>query len=276
MKKIFLLTPILVCLSLSACEQKNSKTLGTALSASRVQPAVAEVSSNDERKLRLFLILLDFSKSYKDYNAVIQALISELNDLGPGDRFVLARIPGEVDPKDFVLIDLSLKRPADEIFIRSKNLNQWRKNRRDLEIIWRRVSESSKTVVPPLQSLRGANTGTKTDLHGAIPYSVRWANSQNAAEVTLIFCTDLEHDMGSPTFAPPTTPVDVRNLNVKLLFITYRNNAHWQKLETSWKTYFAGAASFEILDSGRSVNAIFSPSSVPRALPSLVSARPAN
>ena len=272
----FLLTLIFVCLSLNACEPKNS-TAGTTPSASRAaQPVVVEVSSKDERKLRLFLILLDFSKSYKDYNAVIQSLISELNDLGPGDRFVLARIPGEVDPKDFVLIDISLNKHPDGIFIRTKNLNQWRKNRRDLEIIWRNVSESSKTIVATLRSLRGANTGTRTDLHGAIPYSVRWANSQNAAEVTVIFCTDLEHDMGSPTFAPPTTPVDIRNLNVKLLFITYRNHAHWQKLETSWGAYFAGAASFEILDSGRSVNAIFSPSLVPRTLPSLLSARPAH
>ena len=276
MRTFFLLTLILVSLSLYACEPKNSTTPGTAPSASRSQPAAVEVSRKDERKLRLFLVLLDFSKSYKDFEAVIQALISELDDLGPGDRFVLARILGEVDPKNFVLLDVSLKNPADQIFVPTKNLNEWRKNRRDLEIVWRRVSQSSKTVVTTLQSLRHANTGTKTDLHGAIPYSVSWADSQNAGEVTLIIATDLEHDMGSPTFAPPTTPIDVRNINVRLLFITYRNNAHWQKLETSWRNYFAGAASFDMLDSGRSVNAIFSPSLVPRELPSLLSTRPAN
>ena len=276
MNKLLILTLILGCLSLNDCEPKNSKTPNNASSTLAAQPTAPQVSSRDERKVRLFLVLLDFSRSYEDYEAVIRDLISELNELGPGDRFVLARIPGELDPKEFILVDAPMAKPANEIFVPSVNLHQWQRKRRDLDISWRRVSEKSKTIAATLKTLQGANTGIRTDLHGAIPYSVRWLNSQSADTITLIICTDLEHDLGSPTFDPPTTPVNVLNLNVRLMFVTYRNNAHWQKIETSWRNYFAGAASFEMLDSGRSVNAMFSPSSIPRTLPSLLAARPAN
>jgi hypothetical protein len=65
--------------------------------------------------------------------------------------------------------------------------------------------------------------------------------------------------------------VNVQNLRVRLLFISYGNNQHWKKIETEWRHYFSGAAAFEMLDSGRSLNAIFSPNLVPRKLPSLLS-----
>jgi hypothetical protein len=202
---------------------------------------------------------------------VLKALSAELKDLGPGDRFVLARIPSRLDPKDFVLLDASMDKPADEIFTPSKTLNEWRRKTHALEVAWRHVSESSNTIASVLQKLQGANTGTRTDLHSAIAYSVRWLHSQDAVEPTLIICTDLEHDTRVPTFAPPATHVDVSDLRVRLLFVTYRNNEHWEKLESEWRKYFNGAAALEILDSGRSVDEIFTPSQVPRKLPSLLS-----
>jgi hypothetical protein len=268
MRKLLTLTLALSCFLLTACltDLVSRQDPGQA----QPKPVTIQVSTTDARS-RVFLVVVDFSKSYRDFEAVINSLISELKDLGPGDRFVLARIPAALDPKDFVLIDASMIKPSDEIFLPSKNLNQWRRKRRVLDDAWRRAFESSKTIAAELQKLRGANTGTKTDLHGAIPYSVRWLNSQSAVEATLIICSDLEHDTGASTFTPPETLVNAQNLRIRLLFISYGNSQHWKKIENDWKRYFNGAAAFEMLDSGRSPNAIFSPNSVPRTLPSLLS-----
>jgi hypothetical protein len=263
MYKLLLIT-LISCFLLCGCHHSSSDSGTTVNKESATQV-------KNPKKLRLFLVILDFSSSYTDYENVLKALRAGLKDLGPGDRFVLARIPGRLDPKDFVLIDVSTDKPADEIFIPSKNHNEWRRKTQALDAAWHEVSKSSHTISFVLQKLQGANTGTRTDLHSAITYGVRWLHSQDAVEPTLIICTDLEHDLGTPTFAPPATRVDVSNLRVRLLFVTYRNIKHWEKLETEWRKYFAGAAALEILDSGRSADEIFTPSQVPRKLPSLLS-----
>jgi hypothetical protein len=265
MYKLLLIT--LICFLLIGCNYFRHDSQKVVREASVTQATHVKSPKNQ----RLFLVVLDFSSSYSDYENVLQALIAELKDLGPGDRFVLARIPGRLNPKDFVLIDASTDKPADEIFTPSTNLNEWRRKTAVLEIAWREVSKSSQTISSVLQKLHGANKGTSTDLYSAVIYGVRWLHSQDAVEPTLIICTDLEHDLGTPTFAPPATKVDVSDLRVRLLFVTYRNNQHWEKLETEWRKYFGDAADLEILDSGRSANEIFTPSQMPHKLPSLLS-----
>ena len=269
MYKLLLLT-LISCFSLFGCHRENPDSQ-KALTKTLSSYETSAVQVKNPKRLPLSLVVVDFSRSYEDYEKVLKALSAELKDLGPGYRFVLARIPSKLDPKDFVLIDASVDKPADEIFTPSTNRNEWRRKTRALEVSWRQVNETSNTIASALQKLRGGNTGTRTDLHSVITYSVQWLRSQDSVEPTLILCTDLEHDTGVPTFAPPARHVDVSNLRVRLLFVTYKNNEHWEKLESEWRKYFNSAAAFEILDSGRSAGAIFTPSQVPRKLPSLLS-----
>jgi hypothetical protein len=110
------------------------------------------------------------------------------------------------------------------------------------------------------------NTAELTDLYGALEYSVLWLNEQPGLERTLIVCSDLENDTGKPTFAPPTKSLDASRVNVKLLFVTYGDADHWSSIEPAWRTYFSGAASFAMLDSGRAATAMIAPSTTPRKL----------
>jgi hypothetical protein len=233
---------------------------------SKTESASAAVASPG--KQRIILVLLDSSKSYKDYEAAIQGLLSALNNLGPRDRIVIARTAEHFDPKDFILLDASTRKLSDEILSASRNIQEWGKKQHELEAAWQRVTENVVTISQVLIRLKGANTMLKTDLHGAVEYSVGWLNSQPGEEKILIVCSDLEHDTGRPTFAPPANLPDVKSLRVNLHFISHKNSQHWKQIEGQWGKYFSGAAGFEMLDSGRSSSAlIISASAVPRQVP---------
>lgn len=283
MRKQILVLCILGNLLLSGCaagsanSKNNSGAIAKGASPSAVQLEIAVPDASHVVKMRVFLVLLDSSRSYKDYEAAIAGLLSAVRSLGPGDRFVIARINGHLDPKDLILIDSVTKTLPNEIFTASMNIDQWRNKRRALDAAWQRTAENVRTISLVLQRLRGANTMLRTDVHGGVKYSASWLNSQPGDEKYLIVCSDLEHDTGSPTFAPPAGAVEVSNLRVKLHFISYKDDQHWKTVEAAWSKYFSRAAGFEILDSGRSTSAEIVPLSVvPRQLPNPLQTRSVN
>lgn len=273
---LFVLGSLLLsgCASGGANSKNDSNAVAKGASPSAAPPEATVTNAGQVVKGRVFLVLLDSSRSYKDYEAAIAGLLSTVRNLGPGDRFVVARINGHLDPKDFILIDSVTNTLPNEIFTASMNIDQWRNKRRVLEAEWQRAAENVQTVSLVLQRLKGANTMLRTDLHGAVKYSVSWLNSQPGDEKYLIVCSDLEHDTGSPTFAPPSSAVEVSKLRVKLHFISYKESQHWQVVETAWSKYFSRTAGFEMLDSGRSSSSeIVRPSVVPRQLPNPLQTR---
>jgi len=283
MSKLLVTVYVLGTLMLGGCasESANPKNENSSvLQSASPLPHTAGMPIHDiasATKSRLFLVLLDSSKSYKDYEAAIQGLLSAVRNLGPGDRLVIARITGKIDPKDFILLDASTPPHRAEILTSSRNIDEWRKKQRELDNVWQQVVENVKTLTLGLQHLKGANSAGRTDLHGAIEYSTTWLNSQPGDEKTLIIFSDLEHDIGKPTFDPPVSQPDVNNLRVELFFISYRDGQHWKTMETAWKRYFNHAAGFEMLDSGRSPSAaMIPPNAMPRQLPSPFQTRSAS
>jgi hypothetical protein len=165
------------------------------------------------------------------------------------------------------VLSASARKLDDQVFTAARNLEEWREKRRALEAAWQKPVENMKTIGSVLQELQGANSSTRTDLYGALEYSFDWLSSQLGDEKYLIICSDLEHDTGNPTFNPPANVPDLGSRRVKLLFVSYGNSLHWKTLDAAWRNYFSRAASFEMLDSGRSSGAtIVPPSAVPRQL----------
>ncbi len=217
---------------------------------------------------RLFLAIFDSSTSYKDYHAAIRGLIDALPNLGPGDQLFIARITEKLNPKDFAIVDgeWSANKPDENIFIPTKNIQEWRKRQQSLDSLWQEADDSSHQVAAALESRKTANTALLTDLHGALEYSALWLNEHPAAEKTLIVLSDLEHDTGKPSFDPPAKSLEMSQVQVKLLYVSYRDAEHWEKLESAWRKYFSGARIFTMLDSGRSASALIAPNKTPRKL----------
>jgi hypothetical protein len=217
---------------------------------------------------RLFLVIFDSSTSYKDYEAAIQGLIDALSNLGPGDQLVVARITEKLNPRDFTIVDgeWSANKPDENIFKPTNKIQQWKKRQQSLEALWQEADDSSQQVTAALENTKTTHTAPLTDLHGALEYSALWLNERSAAEKTLIVFSDLENDTGKPSFDPPAKSLDLSEVHVKLLYVSYRDAEHWQKIESAWRKYFSGARSFTMFDSGRSATALIDPNKTPRNL----------
>jgi len=257
----------ILCLSL-CCACNNNKPAVESNTPKQTARQVADSTRTTVPPTRLFLVVLDSSKSYKDHTAALQGLVNAIANLGPGDQLILARITERLDPKDFVIIDgqWSTNKPDEEVFKPTKNIAEWQKRQRILEAAWQEAENSSQKLVSILEREKTQNTAPLTDLYGALEYGALWLKEQPSAEKTLIVLSDLENDKGRPTFDPPLKSLDLRNIHIKLLFVTYRNADHWTRLESAWRKFFSNAASLTMLDSGRSPMAMISPSKTPRTL----------
>lgn len=254
---------LIQCACFEPFETKLSQSNGPQSGASSTRaPKVAATP------MRLFLAVFDSSKSYKDHAAAIRGLAEAIKNLGPGDRLILARLNEKLDPKNFMIVDGEwvANKPDEAIFKPTKNVEEWRKRQRKLDTAWQEAEESSQKLTSILKQEESANTALQTDLHGALEYSALWLNEQPGVEKTLIVFSDLENDTGKPSFDPPSKLLDVSKVHVKLLFVTYQDARHFQKIEAAWRKYFSAAASFAILDSGRSPTAMIAPSATPRNL----------
>jgi hypothetical protein len=217
---------------------------------------------------RLFLVIFDSSTSYKDYKAAIEGLIDALPNLGPGDQLVVARITEKLNPKDFTIVDgeWSANTPDEDIFKPTKKIQEWKTRQQSLDALWQEADDSSQEVTVALEGRKSANTAMLTDLHGALEYSALWLNEREAAEKTIIVLSDLENDTGTPSFDPPAKSLDLSQVQVKLLYVSYRDAQHWGKIESAWRKYFSRTRSFTMLDSGRSASALIAPNKTPRKL----------
>lgn len=249
------------CLSLSCSDATVSSSMPHAPSAA-VRPAPGATANS-----RFFLVLLDSSVSYKDYEAALRGLSAASDHLRPGDRFALARVNEKVVPKDFIILNTSSDKLAADLLVPPKTIAEWRDKNKRLAKAWGEVDAHRKIIAAALQKLQGANTAKLTDLHEALRYAIPLLNDQTHEDKVLLVCSDLEHDTGKPTFKPPATPFDVARLHVRLLFVP-GNTQHLTRLETDWKKYFSHAKSFGLFDSGRSpAGVVIPPSSVLRGHP---------
>jgi hypothetical protein len=251
-----------VYLSLSCSDAAVSGSMPHMPSAVAVRPALGATANS-----RFFLVLLDSSVSYKDYEAALRGLSAALNNLRPGDQFALARVNEKVVSKNFVILNTSSGKLDADLLVPPKTISEWQDKNKRLAKAWGEVDAHRRIIAAALQKLQGANTAKLTDLHEALRYSIPYLNDQTHEEKALLVCSDLEHDTGKPTFKPPATPLDVARLHIKLLFVP-GNTQHLARLEADWKKYFGRAKTFGLFDSGRSpAGVVIPPSSVPRRHP---------
>jgi hypothetical protein len=246
--------------------QAFSGKTGATRSDSERKPGVPAIAL----KSRTILVLLDMSPPYRDYQTALAQLVAATENLGPGDRLQVMLIAGNFTPQENRYLTTPMPVADRRLFIPTRNIQLWRRNQAELDVIWKKTVKNAKATALNLQRLNGRNRSQVTNLWGALTYGALWLRGEPGDEKILIVASDLEQNFErQKTTEPPPTLLDFKGVRARLLWITY-NDKRWKGMESHWRQYFqqSGAVEFNILDPGRSTPAIaIAPSSVPRQVP---------
>lgn len=232
--------------------------------------AISSTTANDEA--RVVIVLLDVTRSFTFKEQAIEQIQAVIKRLGPGDEFLLIEIgPPPFQPDKKVKIQAMMPSVPEWVLVPPKNIYEYKKRQRILDLIWAKVRGQQKSMLTFLEQPIAFQKGG-TDLYAALEYAAqRFMAKENRSKILLIY-SDLVQDLGVATPDPPKKGLaGFDQAHVSVLFVPWENQSAWESKEKKWRTYFEAchAQSFNMHEPAESkTQTSLSPSRIPTKLKS--------